>query len=254
MLAVPVFALATQVKSTVVVKRLAKSAATAVCPGSEHVAFGGLTGQFSPVNDELVFPTGMRESAAGKWTVYGQSVSTTRGSQLTAVAYCSNAPAPTAVQETVSVAKGHLGRAVAKCPAGTVVVGGGFNTKAFPQVGAVAGLERIAADAWRVSILNIGDGPTTVTAIAYCGAGPAPTAKSAAVLLRSGAIGTAKATCPGGTALLFGGEIASASGLADRLPHVLAFSFAPVSNTQWNASGGNGGGSPGWITALAYCR
>jgi hypothetical protein len=254
LLAAPVLAFVSNAKHSVVVPKLGKGVVTAKCPGSERVAFGGFNAQFDLLHDKIVLPIGMRKSAPGKWTVYGQSGSLTGGSRLGAVAYCSNAKPAITAETTVVVGAGHVGSAVAKCPPGTVVVGGGFNTQAFPHLEVIKGLERVADGAWRASILNVTPGRTKLTSIAYCGPGPAATLKSGSTTLYSGYGGTARATCPTGTALLFGGEIASAPGLAARLPQVISFGLSAESTARLAVAGVNGGGSTGSLTALAYCR
>lgn len=61
----------------------------------------------------------------------------------------------------------------------------------LPYAEVMKGLERIADDSWRATILNIGDSATTITSIAYCGPGLAPTLQSAQISVASGHRGTA---------------------------------------------------------------
>jgi hypothetical protein len=157
------------------------------------------------------------------------------------------------VQTTVSVAPHQVKGAVAKCPAGTVVVAGGFNTRAHPYEEVVKGLERTAADSWRATILNIGSVSTTITSIAYCGPGPAPTLTSAQVNIAGFRGGTARATCPGGTTLVFGGLVVT-TGWSNDLPHLVPFSFTADSTTTWSVAASNVNSVAGKATALAYCR
>jgi hypothetical protein len=254
-LAEPVIAFVSHRTHRIAIPSLGHGAATATCPSGQHVAFGGFAAQFDLLHDRWVMPTGMRRTGGNRWTAYGQSASLEHGSHLTSVAYCGHARPAATKQKTVSVAGGHVGSAVAKCPAGTVVLAGGFTTRTFPYLQVVNDMERIAPDAWRVSVLNvIRDSTTTVTAIAYCGPGPAPQLATSTVDLASGAPGTVRATCPVGTQLVFGGEIATAPNLKSRVPQVLPFKLTAESNAVWSVAALNGGGARGTITALAYCR
>jgi hypothetical protein len=253
-LAAPVFAYVARSKRSVIIPKHASGSVTATCPGRQQVVFGGLVAQFDIALEAIVFPTGMGKTAAGKWTATGSSLSSTRGSRLASVAYCGPAKATITTSKTVNVAGHRAGAAVATCPAGTVVVGGGFKTLPFPFFEDVRGLERLTARTWRATILNIGDQRTTVTAIAYCGHGAVPVMRSHSITIKSGRGGTVRATCPRGKVLLFGGEVAAAPGVADHLPHVFPFSFTAETTTRWAVKGTNGGGRGGTLTALAYCR
>jgi hypothetical protein len=253
-LAAPVWAYVSSSKRSVTVPEHGHRAVTAVCPRGQNVTFGGVIAQFDVAHDAIAYPTGMRKTAAGKWSVYGSSLSTTRGSRLTAVAYCANVKPVITATKTVKVPEGRSGAATATCPAGTVVVGGGFNTRAFPHFEDVKGMERRTARTWRVTILNITGGGTSLTAIAYCGHGAVPVLRAHAIRIASGSGGTVRARCPAGMQLLFGGQVSAAPGVALRLPHVFPFSFRAESKTRWAVAAGNGGGAAGTLTALAYCR
>ena len=253
-LAAPVFAFVSSATRTVTVPKHGHRAVTAVCPRGQNVVSGGAIAQFDVPHDAIAYPTGMRKTAAGKWTVYGSSLSTTRGSRLTAAAYCAKVNPAITVTKTVKVKEGHTGAATATCPAGTVVVGGGFNTRAFPHFEDVKGMERVTARTWRVTILNITGGGTTIMAIAYCAHGAVPIMRAHALKIPSGGGGTVRARCPAGTQLLFGGEVASAPGVGVKVAHVFPFNFSAESKTRWAVAAGNGGGAAGTLTALAYCR
>ncbi len=252
-LVAPVFAFVSRSTHGVWVPKFQKGSATAKCPAAEKVGFGGLVAQFDPDHDAWVYPTGMRRTATGQWTVYGQSLSSSRGSRLTAIAYCANAGPASVVEKTVSIAGHQVGGAVAKCPGGTVVVAGGFNTRAAPHFEVMKELARIADDSWRATILNVSASATTITSIAYCGPGPAPTLQATALDVAGGHGGTARATCPGGTELLFGGEVVTA-GYSNNLPHLYPFGFTAETTTRWSVAAVNGSSVAGKVTALAYCR
>lgn len=251
--AAPAFAYTSKITHGIWVPKTQKSGVTATCPTGKKVAFGGLVAQWDPAHDAWVLPTGMRLTAVDRWSVYGQSLSSSRGSRLTAVALCDTTGPASVAEKTVSVAAHQVGSAVAKCPAGTVVVAGGFNTRALPYAEVVKGLERTAADSWRATILNIGSSATTIMAIAYCGPGPAPTLQSTQINIAGYRGGTARATCPGGTTLVFGGLVATV-GWSNNLPHLIPFSFTADTTTTWSVAASNGSSVAGKLTALAYCR
>jgi hypothetical protein len=253
LIAAPAFAFASRSTHGIWVPKTQKGAVSTKCPAGEKVEFGGLVAQWDPLHDAWVLPTGMRRTATGQWSVYGQSLSSSRGSRLTAVAYCGSA-GPVATAETTASVAGHtVGSAVARCPAGTVVIAGGFNTRAAPHFEIVKGLERIADDSWRATILNIDSAPTTITAIAYCGGGTAPTLEASQISVARNHGGTARATCPTGMKLVFGGGVVT-TGWSDSLPHMVPFSFTAETTTRWSVAASNVGSVGGKITALAYCR
>ena len=78
----------------------------------------------------------------------------------------------TEVSDTTTVATGTLGTKSVSCPAGTKVIGGGFNTDSVEAPSLRAGLaveNRRTNDGtgWRVRILSNGD-TTELTVYAYC--------------------------------------------------------------------------------------
>jgi hypothetical protein len=252
-IAAPAFAFASRSTHGIWVPKFQKGAVSTNCPSGERVAFGGLVAQWDPANDSWVLPTGMRRTAIGQWSVYGQSLSSSHGSRLTAVAYCDSTGPSSVAQTTVSVASHHVGSAVATCPIGTVVVAGGFNTRGLPYAEVMKGLERTTNTTWRATILNIGQQATTITSIAYCGPGPAPTLQAAQIPLASEHNGTARATCPIGTELVFGGFVETV-GWSNTLPHIVPFSWTADNTTRWAVAASNGGSVAGTVTSLAYCR
>ena len=228
---------------------------TATCPKGEHVSFGGVIAEFKPPpgvgTRPLVFAEGMRRTAADRWTVSGQSGTKSVGSHLTSIAYCDRGRVPTSVSKKVGLAANQVGSATATCPAGLVVVGGGFNSGAAPgHLELVVQLARVTSTQWRVTLRNIAPGATSVTAIAYCGHGPAPKVQVSAVGMAAKKGGTARASCPAKTSLVFGGLVALSPSSADLEP----FSWTAASTTQWAVGGYNDGGSNGTMEALAYCR
>ena len=246
--AVPVFAFESKRVHTVVVPvglyTFGDKSAVASCPGGEHVQFGGYSTTSVPIR-------GMRRSADNRWTVdatnlTAQGMFTPQAGKATSIAYCTSGAVPLKVTRSKRV--GAVGGVTATCPAGTVVLGGGFATSPHSFVG-IQDLERIAADQWRVRIATIVGTPRSIlTSIAYCGKGPAPKLVRSRVVLSPHTFErTAVATCAAGNSLMFGGVIED-GGYAVRLN-------APTSSS-WRATVIAGVSVSGQVhvTALAYCR
>jgi hypothetical protein len=256
-IATPVLAFAAKNTHGVVVRKRTKGAAIASCPRGEHVAFGGLVAQYQlPAGSGAeVFPEGMRRSADDKWTVYGMSGTDLTGSRLTAAAYCERGPVPRAATKTVPLPALQVASATATCPAGTVVVGGGYNSAASAQhIELVGRLQRSSSTQWVVTMINIMPKATTLTAIAYCSAGSAPKQVTKAVSLAPHKGGTARASCPKGTTLAFGGVLGDEFQAGTKFGAVAPFSWTASTTTQWVVTGYNAGNVAGKLTALAYCR
>jgi hypothetical protein len=209
---------------------------TAKCPSGQHVLFGGFSNGVA----------GMRRTASNQLTVDGYNL----GGQplwLSAFAYCGHGTVPTAATGSITISS--AGTATATCPAGKVVVAGGF--KASPHtVLAVTRLERTAANRLRVSayLRYSITKRTLLTAIAYCGPGPAPKLVSHTEKLpKTG--GNAEATCPAGTKLTFGGVVASGAGY-----HPLVFAMVAVGQTTWRVRDSTDKHAASTLTSLAYCR
>jgi len=212
---------------------------TATCPTGQHVMFGGFKWGTS----------GMRRTASNRWTVYGWNVAiSVEGANnsplsMSSMAYCGFGPLASKATSTVEIhydPSGRVGSATAQCPAGTVVVAGGFATTPNSAV-LVTGLERVAADRWRVSAhLLQTTAHAALTAIAYCGSGPAP--KLVSRRIKHYRFGPVHATCPVGRHLVFGGAIVKGYS-------VFLETMRAKNQTTWTV-----GGSAGDMTALAYCR
>jgi hypothetical protein len=219
---------------------------TATCPGGQHVLFGGFKNGFS-----------MRRTANNRWTAYGTNSSPTPYGgtpiSLSSYVYCGYGPIPSKATSTVEIrdrpGHGWSGSATARCPAGTVVVAGGFATTPHTSI-VVTDLERVASDLWRVSG-GTGGVATALTSIAYCGPGPAPKLESQTVTTfnHAGYLGLARATCPAGTHLVFGGAVLKPTG--DGFLQTLR---VPAKSKNTWAVSGYGGMGRGKLTALAYCR
>jgi hypothetical protein len=194
----------------------------------------------------------MRRTANNRWTVYAwnvnlEPVANSSPLSLSSFAYCGYGPVASKATSTVEIRprshpSGNSGSATARCPAGTVVVAGGFATTPNTFV-FVTGLERVAADLWRVSAWTWST-HTALTSIAYCGPGPAP--KLVSRTIKTLTDGPARATCPIGKHLVFGGAIVK--GFGDE--------FLETMRARTQSTWSVGGLSQGRRTliALAYCR
>ena len=236
LLAVPVWAYTSVKTRTVSMPGGSKTvyrSATAKCPKGQHVLFGGYKNGWS----------GMRRTADDLWRVDGFNLG---GPvlKLTSYAYCGKGSV--ASQHTHAVEVTSSGTATVKCPSGKVVVAGGFATSPN-TVFAVQRLMRVGTNRWQVSgYLRYGiTKRTKLTAIAYCGKGPAPKPVSKTVKLTS-AGGRATATCPSGKKLVFGGMVMSAA-----KPRTALVLFMRVEGTNTWAVGNS---TAGGLTAIAYCR
>lgn len=256
-IATPVYAFIAKRSHTVVVPKLHQGASTTVCPAGEHVSSGGAIGQFhAPVGSgPIMFPEGMRRTAANKWTVYGWNNAPLTGSRLTAVAYCDHGAVPTVAEQTVSLPGQRVATAVATCPPGRVVVGGGYNSASSAgHLEIVIRLGLLSARQWVVSMGNFRSAATRLTAIAYCGQGVEPTEAAAAVTLGAHKGGTARVSCPSGTSILFGGLVTSSPTAGKKFADLAPFSWSAASTKQWVVTGYNAGNLAGTLLALAYCR
>jgi hypothetical protein len=209
---------------------------TATCAPGETVLFGGFSNGVA----------GMRRTASNRLTVDGFNL----GGQplwLSAFAYCGHGPVPTKATNTVRVTSS--GTATAQCPAGKVVLAGGFASTPRSVI-AMTRLERVGTNRLRVSAyLRYGiTKRTLLTAIAYCGTGPAPKLVSQTLTLPKGG-GQADATCPAGTKLVFGGVIAKGAGY-----HPLVFSMAALDQNTWRVRESTDKRAAATLTSLAYCR
>ena len=151
----------------------------------------------------------MRRTAPDRWTVIGQSGTPGTGSRLTSIAYCGRGAVPSAASNTVSLAAYRTGSATATCPAGTVVVGGGYKSGASLATLRSCCLvcEATTPTQWRVMLRNIAKfRATALTALAYCGSrSGAHRCTSTTVAMPGEKGGTARASCPAKTSLVFGG-------------------------------------------------
>ena len=258
-LALPVFAFASRASGTVVVRRMASGSATARCPSGEHVGFGGVVAGFAPPpnvpHNPEVFTEGMVRTAPDRWTVSGHSGTSGIGSRLTAVAYCERGAVPRVVAVTEAFHAHESLAVAATCPPGTVVVGGGFKSGATAEhIDLLVRLDRPSPSTWRAWMRNISANATTLTALAYCGTGAAPTPYTVTRPIGKVSYGAVGAVCPAGKSLLFGGLVASSPGSGRHGADLEPFTWTAPSTRSWSVSAYNAGDGAGSLQAIAYCR
>src|SRR5439155_9029775 len=100
-------------------------------------------------------------------------------------------------------------------------------------------IERTSANKVRVSLVNSQRGTSTLTAIAYCGKGPAPTLASKSVSVGPGHLATAAVKCPSGKSVRFGGVTADASIASGSHPVIYPIRITADNTTVWSVTGRN---------------
>ena len=144
--------------------------------------------------------------------------------------------------------------AIATCPTGMKVIGGGFQiSRGDPFEIAVVSSERSTPEAWIASALSSSTNPGAVTAFGYCRRSSRPifdVAQTGTVPGGLGQTGSASATCPTGTRLVAGGfESSVAPGAKGAFPQT-NMSTAP---STWSVISINNGDPAETIVSHAYC-
>ena len=258
-LATPVYAFASRVAHSANIPSYKAVSIRARCPAGQYVLFGGA--QLNNANIRLL---GMRRTADGAWTVDAEF----RGGGVASPRVTSNAACGrghqaskgyTSTRKAHGALYGSLESVTARCPRGTVVVGGGWtSTTGLYQNRWNAAMERVGVDELRVVVFISHGQHTTLTAIAYCRAARAPilVSRSIDVPRSKGAI--ARATCPQGTSLVFGGYIADDHLSTPSRPNdqvlLIPYVLKAESSTVWSVGARNWNTvRAGRLTALAYC-
>jgi hypothetical protein len=249
-----------------------ESIATATCPANKQAVGGGFS---SPLveGSALIVHSSYR-SAVNAWTVEGQ-VADGSGA-VSAHAYCRNASAGRVTDMTAATTLSTTGETktlTASCPAGSRLIGGGFQSTVPPAGDAVVFPQenfKISPTTWRLTGVQNQDGAITLIAHAYCLAKIAvPTLVVGSGSGSGGTFAPASATtianCPRPKKPKKGrkkrkkkpAQLLSAGGFY-ALPvngvvgmPVLVFGESRLSDRSWLASGVNAVGSPGSFTATS---
>ncbi|UJA19103.1 hypothetical protein HJD18_02035 [Thermoleophilia bacterium SCSIO 60948] len=155
------------------------------CPRGKQVVGIGYEGEYMLKGFRGPQPTGRvtvvygaRRASAREALIRGasQSLGAPEAGRLTGYAVCSKSPRLKAVSDSVEVAPGTDGDAVARCPSGSVAMFGGFE-QVLPGgdptnvQGGVVDSVRSGDRAWRVRLINEGGGGAPslkVRSYAYC--------------------------------------------------------------------------------------
>lgn len=179
---------------------------------------------------------------------------------LTGAASAQGARKVITVSDTVSAPQRVVMTALASCPRGSNVVGGGFFTAADPQPVIVEASHRLGQRSWVAKGLRE-DEPGTLTAYAYCRRGAArmkqrtSTVPIAVGPLGGQEAGTARATCPLGRKAVAGGFEAEVDTSTPSSPKgVLVARSSRSGKRSWSTTGTHAVDNLTLdITSFVYC-
>jgi hypothetical protein len=240
-----------------------KNKAFARCPRGRSAGPAGFSASFHPdaPRKAQVVPSALARKH-GAWTVTGVNGGPRKG-RITAIAYCSRRPKPPiTATDSRQVSTGSSATATATCPRGTKVLLGGarvkFSRHGSPRV--VISRERLLAPrVWRIRGYTFGKRTHAkvqtgrLTALAYCGSSPRLSTAVGEVKVAGGSHSTAKARCPSGTAVRFGG-FRTAFDRSNFDPALVVSALRSPAKQVWTAKAFNlGPRQAGRMRAYAYC-
>ena len=240
-----------------------KPRSTASCPGGKTIVplGGGMVSTPSPGHDgEGVYPHSYERLGSQRgWHVtpvlFDPTTSNTVARTVTLQVVCGPKSLPVVpVRKTVYVQPGQVKEAVATCPGGYRLFGGGFQRTNFVGRGGnyVTASRAVSGSQWGVRGSAFGYFGGEMTSIAYCRrAASAPlTQVSAQTTVGPGQYGTASTpSCPSGRVMIFGGFETSPDG-----PLLFADGYFDQSG-GWTAGAFNRfGKSDATLTAYGYCH
>ena len=156
------------VRRTVYVQPGEDASSSITCPGKRRLFAGGFQ-RTNFVTRGGNYITSSRATSPKTWTVTGSAFGNF-GGEMTAIAYCraSGKPLVTEVSSSTTVASGEYGAtSTPTCPAGRVLVSGGFST--FPSTSSLVADGYVnGAGGWTAGIYNSFGPATTLTAHGYC--------------------------------------------------------------------------------------
>jgi hypothetical protein len=214
--------------------------ATVNCPSGSLVTSGGFA-----ASSKMVVYTQLQ--SGNGWQIYAKNYDSV-AAPVTIYAVClSHVSGTTSFQlASATVGTGTYGQAVANCPAGSVVTGGGFASSAdnlWVYNSSMSG------NGWQVYARNLSGSSQPVNVYAICLSGSSATSTSISTnsSVPGGTYGSAEAACPSGK-LLTGGGYA----LSDNLS-VYNSSMDVSDSTKWNVYANNSGGSYALMNVYAVC-
>jgi hypothetical protein len=246
------------VNGDVKLHRYAAGTVQTTCPSGQHVAVGGVLGQYElpAAGGRYIIPTGMVRVGVGGLMARGFNDSREKEGHLKVTARCSAGSAPKTVRGS-PLWFGEGDHTVVSCPPGTVVVGSGFDMETGPRhIGILDGMQRVGPTKLRYDLEVISDDAVYMTPYALCGHGAAPTAVTVSKGLAGQHGMTLRATCPAPKKLLFGGFAVTGNDLwfEKNGAHVAVFGWNAASPTQWDVTAFNVGQRAARLAVSAYCR
>jgi len=213
---------------------------TVACPSGSVVVGGG----FAAGNNMVVYTHSMEGNG---WRVYAKNNSAS-DQLLNAYAIClSNTTGSTAQQlNQVTASAGGIGHAVAACPAGSVVTGGGYASN--PDSLWVYN-SSMTGNSWQVYAKNTSGANQLLNAYAICLSGTTGTTSQVGdqISIAGNASDGAAVACPSGS-LVTGGGFALGNNLV-----IYNSSMSPVDSTKWNAYARNTAASSQLMNIYAAC-
>ncbi len=228
------------------------AAAKARCPRGTRPAFGGFKADYGRAGGAL--PTGM--GASGRVWRSGAANSSEDPHAIRSFAYCSKHARFEVRSSSSSVPASAVKTVTATCPRRTQLLAGGYRSQIDPTdaepVVLVTAMRRSGRRSLAITAVGIKLGGRT-TAIAYCGEGPRPAARSAGAPVPGDLTAKAVARCPRHRSLVFGGFVASAK-LDNPGSKLVAPGRIVRGGGGWAVTGVNlTQVFPGRIAAIAYC-
>jgi hypothetical protein len=238
---------------------------TARCKQGQRVVAAGargeagdivMKGQGLVVLGEVARPGKRRARAAGR-NIGGQDA------DLTAIARCKRQPRSKLASETITVAPQGMDVVVESvttaCPPGKRIVFGGFRAeqRSEPGPGPIilpTAARRTGPRNWTVEGYNLADGPNDageLTALAYCGDVKTTQARTKTVSTGTSDVGTAKARCPRGDKLRYGGF--DGTNPEEAMALSMVTEFRRTNSRTFRVSHLAFAGAAD-LTAIAYCR
>jgi hypothetical protein len=189
----PLFPYVQHESETVTVPGGGCAAVSAVCPSGSRVVGGGYDVHWNVFVYSQYMPT-MSQWRAAACNTGGSDL------DMTVYAVClRNVSATVSVEtDTEHASPGHWARALATCPAGSVVTGGGWGVSSTGD-GHVYNSSK-SGNGWEVYAFNTGGTSTAVTARALCleGTTASITEESNSITLGSGGVGEVECACSSG--------------------------------------------------------
>jgi len=210
------------------------------CPGTSVVTSGG----FAVWDNSMFVKTQFLDG--NSWKVYAvNQYSTSQTLNIYATCLYNSGGTTSQVLAQVSTPSGAIGHAVATCPAGSVVTGGGYASS--PDL--TVHNSTMSGNGWQVYARNNSITSETLNAYAICLAGTSATSSQVVShqMIAGGVIGGTEATCPSGS-LLSGGGFATSSNMP-----IYNSSMKSGDSETWMTYATNLGGGSQQLNSYAIC-